>query len=76
MSLAALTPDVAWVDTPSNGFIHFSATVYLDARRPEWAALEAAGEIRYHAGLRWVLIRAAHMDVVTAIRAALAEGRA
>lgn len=73
MSRQMVAPDLACVDAPRGGLVHFSPNIYLDARRPEWAALEARGAIRYHAGLRWVLVHEAHMDVVCAIRAGLAE---
>jgi hypothetical protein len=56
--------------------VQFAPSVYLDARRPEWATLEAQGVIRYHTLLRWVVVDAARMDVVAAIRAAVAARRA
>jgi hypothetical protein len=76
MSWQMVASALAPVDAPSGGLVHFAPDIYLDARRPEWAVLETGGAIRYHAGLRWVLVQAAHMDVVGAIRSAQAEGRA
>ena len=71
-----MSVDVAWAPAPACGLVHFSASVYLDARRPEWAALEAAGVIRYHVPLRWVLVAAEQREVIAAIRATLAEDHA